>query len=686
MSLTRRIKFGEISISDRGEISSLKFGNRELIKGKIPLCEVRLRYKSGECKDISTKDAKTAEEHPGGFVFSGFDEDITVTVSVEGEKYADFFAKVENRIPDALVEWVLMPMMGLSNLKGDGGDHKILLPYNEGAIIDSDTYREKSWFPNIVPEFPSMGCYTIFPNMICSQMLAFLYDGFGILMMTPDEKRSVKGIDYKKREGFISPEWRVFAGARYGENYEMKYPVRVELFEGDWQSAAEIYRDWFDENLPDGAVRIAENADIPAWYRDMPIVVTYPVRGLFDTDVMEPNALFPYENALPLLDRIKKKTRSKIMSLLMHWEGTAPWAPPYVWPPYGGEKMLSDFAEKLHKSGDTLGVYCSGFGFTEQSNLIAEYNNFEALEQGDVFAAFCKAPGNKRAKSRICTAQRSGYDICVVPEISKKILNEAYEPMFRSNIDYVQMLDQNHGGGQYFCYAEDHGHPPAPGEWMTSSMTELLFAWQSGAPGKAFGCESAAAEPYIGKLLFSDNRYSLNWRIGSPVPLYSFLYHEYLHNFMGNQVCAGLTESKDSYRVRLAYSFVAGDCMTLIINPEGKILPRWGYRVGDGEMPDTDKALNFIESLVCLMNSGARKYLLEGRAVRMPELKCMSERYECDTEGYIDIPNVFGAKYELNGKIMTVLVNHTDKDQQVTLGGEVISVPKLGGRLFFDKK
>ena len=57
-----------------------------------------------------------------------------------------------------------------------------------------------------------------------------------------------------------------------------------------------------------------------------------------------------------------------------------------------------------------------------------------------------------------------------------------------------------------------------------------------------------------------------------------------------------------------------------------------------------------------------------------------------DTDGYIDIPSVYGAGYELDGKVMTVLVNHTDKEQTVILGDETLTVPKLGGRLFFDKK
>ena len=53
--------------------------------------------------------------------------------------------------------------------------------------------------------------------------------------------------------------------------------------------------------------------------------MTYPVRGHVDLGDMTPNELYPYTNALPILDDLTKAFDSKVMALLMHWEGSAPW-------------------------------------------------------------------------------------------------------------------------------------------------------------------------------------------------------------------------------------------------------------------------------------------------------------------------------------------------------------------------
>ena len=146
---------------------------------------------------------------------------------------------------------------------------------------------------------------------------------------------------------------------------------------------------------------------------------------------------------------------------------------------------------------------------------------------------------------------------------------------------------------------------------MTENMQSLLSDWNHAAPHMLFGCESAAAEPFIGNLLFSDNRYELNHYIGRPVPLYAYLYHEYLHNFMGNQVASPLACHTDTLCAQLAYSFTAGDCMTLVMLPGGELLPFWGYN--EQWHPDKEKVLRFIKNLMRFYTEEAKPYLLFGR-------------------------------------------------------------------------
>lgn len=52
------------------------------------------------------------------------------------------------------------------------------------------------------------------------------------------------------------------------------------------------------------------------------------------------------------------------------------------------------------------------------------------------------------------------------------------------------------------------------------------------------GCENAAAEPYMKVCCLNDLRSHLAWGTGGiPVPLYSFVFHEYAAGFSGNGVC-----------------------------------------------------------------------------------------------------------------------------------------------------
>ena len=658
-------------------VFSVNVCGKELIGGKKPLFTLRLRDSQAIAHEFTAFDAKNCVVDGGKAEYSGFEYDVKVIVTLSGSDAALWHIAVENNT-DMLVEWVIFPDAVFKPLNLNGGDGSVICTYNEGALCENIDAHPVSY----APEYPSRGSYYMFPYMLFGQFMCYQTKGSGLYLGAHDADRAPKGIDFYKHdeEKNVDMYFRHFPGLNYGDSFSLEYPFIWQGYEGTWHDGVQIYKDWFEANLPDNVKKVSENPAIPEWYKDSPLVITYPVRGIHDMDKMDPNELFPYENALPTIDDIAKKVDSRLLVLLMHWEGTAPWAPPYVWPPYGGEDMFNAFADKLHDRNHILGVYCSGFGFTKQSNLIAEYNNEERIEKENLKEAFCASPAGVAEISNICTGQRSGYDICAASEKGRKLLDEAYLPLFNSKVDYCQILDQNHGGSQYFCYSKNHGHPHGPGKWMTKNMRNLLDGWNKMGDGKLFGCESASAEPYIGNLLFSDNRFELCWHIGRPEPIYSYIYHEYLRNFMGNQVSCPLTNGKDSMCARMAYSFAAGDCMTIVLTPFGKIMTNWGNHNFD-ILPDKDRAVQFAANMQKFYKEKAFKFLYDGKMIKPLEIECTSQEYPKYGNQTTVIPDVYTSAWEKDGEKAQIFVNHTLEDVTVKVDGKEIVVAALGAEI-----
>lgn len=667
-----------------GCITSLNLCGKERSNGRQPLFRIRLRNQKGEKTIVTAFDAKKCSVRNNVATYTDFaiDEvsDIIVTVKlteIDGE--ASWYISVNPQNQDYLVEWVDFPLVTLPNLKDnnyDGNGGKLLLSYNEGVLISDATGREYAEMPYRDAEYPSCGNYNIFPNMLCSQMMAYLFDDCGLYFGAHDSKRGVKGFDYFETDNGIVLQMRIFCGVDFGETFSTDYPIIFSVVGNNWESAAERYREWFSTALPPRVKKVEENENIPEWYKEAPLVVSYCVRGIHDMDKMDPNALYPYTNALPIIDEIRNETQSKLLVLLMHWEGTAPWAPPYVWEPYGDLNNFNEFLNTLHNKGDLLGVYCSGFGYTIQSNLIAEYNKQEEYDKGELWRGMCAGPDGKVSISNICTGQRSGYDICPASEVGRELLKEAYEPLFKSGVDYAQILDQNHGGGQYFCYSREHGHPAAPGPWMTENMQQMLGEWNDMAPNMLFGCESAAAEPFLGNLQFSDNRFEVNYKLGQPVPLHAYIYHEYLRNFMGNQVACPFRTDVDTLRYRIAYSFAAGDCMTVVLTPNGDLMTHWGTRDFE-HAPNKEKTLRLIKNLTKFYKEQAAPYLYAGKMISGKKLQCKDILLEFnDKKRGITLPEILSSAWESReGKRVQILVNPHDHNVSCKLGGENITVP-----------
>ena len=672
-----------VSIDEqRGVISSVVVGGKERCVGSCPIFTARFRDRDGECYYINSTEAKSVKTDSFGLLFEGFEGDfspLSVKILINASDVIEWRAEVAGVPEKYALEWIELPSVALPRLIencADGG--RIIFPYNEGMIVSNEKL-----LPRYDMEFPMSGAYFIFPNMVCSQFLAYLFDDVGLYIGAHDSERGFKGIDFYEYENSLVLTIRPYSGVDFGEDYKMLFPVVWQVCDSDWRAACEIYRKWFEANLPSNLVPIKENKALPDWYEKSPLIVTYPVRGIHDMDKMEPNALFPYTNALPILNKIKNATECQIMALLMHWEDTAPWAPPYMWPPFGGEALFNEFRDALHENGDLLGVYCSGFGYTLRSTLIESYNCEKQIERDGVLDGVCHSPANKPELGRTCTPyQRYGYDICPVSKKGKEILQEGFTPIFKSGADYAQILDQNHGGGQYMCYARGHGHPPMPGKWMTEHMQKLLAKWSEDAPNMIFGCESAAAEPFIGGLLMSDNRYELNYPFGLPIPVYAYIYHEYVRNFMGNQCGCPFEPYVDTLRYRLAYSFSIGDVMTLVLSPNGDLMTHWGTHDFE-HAPDMEKTLEFIKNVSRLYRDGAKEYLYSGKMTCAPEIECEKITIPLFRgQKTVSVPCILSSAWEAeDGKSAYIVLNPEDAFVDFKIGNESYTVAPLDGML-----
>ena len=647
-----------------GETVALLYGGEDLLSGPSPVWRARLVSPDGVFTEISSREAADVTFERERIIYGGLPLDVTAAVSIREEGGKLFFgAEIENRTDNA-VEWIMLLPLRLLPLWDDGGipGTELLIPYNEGAVL-----RSSKGITGLLPEYPSYGHYMMFPNMIFAQFVSYLFERGGeksyLSLTAHDGARAPKEITLRDGEVYI----KTFCGGELGGDSGTGHEIALSAGTGGWESAASEYRRVMESYLPPSASKIRGNARLPEWYGDNVLVVSYPVRGAHDMDRMDPNAFYPYRNALPILREIAVKTGMRPLALLMHWEGTAPWAPPYVWPPYGGEETFFEFRDALHEENMLLGVYCSGLGFTRRSNLVEGYDLSERIENEGLLDAMCAGPDGEVKASRICPGQRSGHDICPACSKGKEILDGAYGPLFGSGVDYAQILDQNHGGGQYLCYSRRHGHAPVPGKWMTESMQRMLSGWNQKAGKMILGCESAAAEPFIGELLLSDDRYELCFCLGRPVPLYSFIFHEYLRNFMGNQVSSPLPHTTDGLTYRIAYSFAAGDIPTIVLTPDGGISPSWSTK-DFSEMPDREEVLSFLRVLSEAFEGGLKPFLTSGKMIESPRLECREAPFG------EHLPAAILSSWQYEDRIVHLLIDPFKEPVSVKLGGEELTV------------
>lgn len=602
--------------------------------------------------------------------------EVIVTASLRPSGALEWEFDFKNGTGEAL-EWIECPgLIYRNDFVELGGPVKVFSPAQEGAIIEGPATRAASWMRPKLLGYPTPGWGGYYPGPCQMQFMAYMRQDKGLYVAAHDRQGNTKYIEYydEKNVG-VRFEFQHFCSASTAKRFSLGYPMVMKPFRGDWHDAAELYRTWAEASISLLPAKTTRNKRMPKWVLESPLVVTYPIRGIgHHAGKTEPNEYAPPTEALPTLRRLAEKLDTKLLVLLMHWEGTAPWAPPYVWPPLGGEANMRRFAKELHKDGHRLGLYCSGTGWTQLASTgNNKYDRREEFAKKRLERFMCTGPRSEMW-SGVCNDDsiRWGYDMCSATDFAvDTITNEAVK-MGEAGVDYIQLFDQNLGCSSYICYSPNHGHPPGPGPWQRESMSRLLqkvtgTLRKKGLP-TVLGCEAAAAEGYIAELPVNDLRAMLGWECGYPVPAYSYVYHEYTGNFYGNQ--CGILEMMDeeksplNYEMRAGMAFASGDILTTVIKDKGHI--HWGWCVKwDVKPPKQEQVFAFTRLLLSWRRNQAAPFLVYGRMLKPFELQGGATQDIHMRRPITLKPNaIMSTRWQApDGRQAQVFVNWTDKPQ-----------------------
>lgn len=644
---------------------------------KNNLFEIVFLDKNGDVLNVSADSLSKTSTKDNSLVFKDtgvFDGEVYIYIDEKNEKSLSLKIDVVNN-SEYIIESIKFPIVELPcKLKEDGGDSALFWPSMEGTLIEKANNR---YYSDAAEKFG--GGYTgLTPGPSAMQFMALYSDKGGIYYASHDENSCVKDFEYYfNDDNTVRFECKHYVGGV--KSYKMPFDMVISEFEGDWQDAAEIYRTWLYSSNMSLPKKLVNRTDLPGWLFDSPITLIYPVRGRTDKDCDEdmiPNCYYPYSNILPYVDELAEKLESRIMPLVMHWEGSAPWSNPYIWPPYGDKDDFDKTVKALHKKGHLVGLYASGIGFTTKSVKDSKYENVDAyLKEGwDVCA--CRDRKSNEIIVTDLNFVREGYEACSYCEKTKATtINEALK-IAEADIDYFQAFDQNLGGMPHFCWSKEHGHSPAPGKWMSDSMEELFTdmnkAIKDAGKEMLFGCELAAAEPMIKHLPFNDIRWFTALRQGRPVPAYSYIYHEYTNNFMGNQ--NGLESmidfhaAPDNLLYRAVYAFLAGDTFSLTLGDSGNVTWGWNAPFFD-DFPETEHLFKFMKMANKWRNSFARKYLCFGKVLKTKPADCEKSISFVTLDGRtLEDATVLNRRFEASdGTIAEFFVNRTFTMQKLKL-------------------
>lgn len=460
--------------------------------------------------------------------------------------------------------------------------------------------------------------HNVYPGNQCMQFVLCFNNEAGLYMATHDNSQNVKSFDLGEMKDLgANPVLSIshFLEEKDGEDISIEYDTVLGVFNGDWYDGARIYKNWATKQW--WCEKKLWDKDISEWIRD-----GFGIFSMSNYNTDNHNLNHPLNEIVNVTNELSKEIGSPLLSLIFNFESGGAWTGPIgFFPPREGEDEFKKAMHNLNKAGNYGFIYL----LLDAWYLRVPFTDSEPFNSWAVFEA--EAKDNAVLSDSVEIEMHNPFPsewkitrMCPYTEYTRKLVTKLIIQALKLGTSVIQ-LDSFPLGSAQACYDHSHGHPLGYGKWWSEKCNNIIEDVRKSA--KAIKSDFAIStegvcENFIRYLDFYDNRNSVIEYFGhlekdlpmgiETIPLFNFIYHEYIGSYTAFAPEFSLSEDLDLYWTRCLGKSLA----------EG-VVPNGGLFVPDSKKLNRIVA-DFYKKVVRASTNECWKYLMFGEMLKPPEI------------------------------------------------------------------
>jgi hypothetical protein len=667
-----------LSPATQGGLAALvdaKTGRNFIADRSVPLFRLVLSAPGQEAMEVTSLDASnvTVQSSPDQLTLiygplRGLDIRVTCRITLEGA-LSRWRIAVENQTAYG-VRAIRYPEVPAPRVLGDSAeDDRFVWGFMGGQMIQNPSRNFRHYAGLAF-------CRLQHPGVVSVQMQAFYDPTAGLYQATYDATGAIKVFGLMPHEDHFDLTLEHNFDETPGLSFELPYDTILGTFQGDWYTAADLYRAWAVQQHW-CAKKTTERDDIPDWLKEPRPWLCVISRGnyerlrgtVWNVPCEWPIAKFwPAKKVVPLMRDYAAHFETPVVTWMEGWEQVgAPAGPVDIFPPYEGAESYMAAMAQLSEDGNLPFAYLAGFHWCYKRPMVG-YDGWDRFQrEGRPLAALNES--GEVDLFQFVNNSKYFVNMCVgSSDVQQLYLDNLMTLMDLGTV--ALQIDQQIGMYTQVCYSRDHDHSPGYGPWMYQKMLEFLrrtrVAMRRRNPASTFAYE-VPCEVWIQEVdLHMHRPYQIRPMGMLAVPLFDYLYHDYALTYGGDTYFGLCHPESDLIKHALVFSYG-------IQNLIGIGQPEWDYEVN----PDYP-SLTLMRNIAQAQRTFARPYLVFGQMLRPTPLECKVSdidlykhtQFMDDTTdvGTLPVPAVFHSVWRSpTGTTGYVLINWTGSDEPVSL-------------------